>query len=147
MRIRLFSTFLLAIIVSGAIFPVFGWHDEGHKLTGYIAWQRMTPQTRETVIRILRAAPEDSDISAFYPVYGIEPEDLRKMEYFMLMPTWSDMVRERSLPVRNQKYHHSNWHYDDTFWSEWMAGRIITGTDEGGMACTEAERRCATESK
>jgi len=69
---RLFSTILLAIFVSGAIFPVFGWHDEGHKLTGYIAWQRMTPTTREAVIRILRAAPEDSDISAFYPVYGIE---------------------------------------------------------------------------
>jgi len=135
---RLFSTILLAIFVSGAIFPVFGWHDEGHKLTGYIAWQRMTPTTREAVIRILRAAPEDSDISAFYPVYGIEPEDLRKMEYFVLMPTWADMVRERSLPVRNQKYHHSNWHYDDTFWSE-ADGKVVvmSGFDEGGVALAQ----------
>ena len=114
---RLFSTILLAVIVSGAMFPVSGWHDEGHKLTGYIAWQRMTPQTREAVIKILRAAPEDSNIAAFYQVWGIEPEELRKMEYFMLIPTWADMVRERSFPVRNQKYHHSNWHYYDTFWS------------------------------
>ena len=135
---RLFSTILLAIFVSGAIFPVFGWHDEGHKLTGYIAWQRMTPLTREAVIRILRAAPEDSDISAFYPVYGIEPEDLRKMEYFTLMPTWADMVRERSLPVRYQKYHHSNWHYDDTFWSE-VDGKVVvlSGFDEGGVALAQ----------
>jgi|RhiMethySRZTD1v2_1073278.scaffolds.fasta_scaffold116629_3 hypothetical protein len=123
MRLRLFSTIFLAIFVLSA-FPALGWHDEGHKLTGYIAWQRMTPQTRETVIRILRAAPEDSNIAAFFPVYGIEPEDVRKMNYFVLIPTWADMVRERSFPVRYQKYHHSNWHYYDTFWSE-IDGKIV----------------------
>ena len=141
---RLFSTILLAVIVSGAMFPVFGWHDEGHKLTGYIAWQRMTPQTREAVIKILRAAPEDSNIAAFYQVWGIEPEELRKMEYFMLIPTWADMVRERSFPVRNQKYHHSNWHYYDTFWSE-VEGKVVVvqSAEETGQALvqlTEAER-------
>ena len=144
MRIRLFSTFLMAIFVSGALFPAFGWHDEGHKLTGYIAWQRMTPQTREAVIKILRSAPEASNIAAFYPVYGIEPEELRKMEYFMLIPTWADMVRERSFPVRYQKYHRSNWHYYDTFWSE-VDGKVVIlpAPEEGGQAVpqlTEAEK-------
>jgi hypothetical protein len=115
--------------------PGFAWHDEGHKLTGYIAWQRMTPQTREAVIRILRSAPEDSDIAAFYPVYGIQPEDVRKMEYFVLIPTWADMVRERSFPIRNRKYHHSNWHYDDTFWRN-DNGKIVfvTVAEDGGQA-------------
>jgi len=140
MRIRLFSTFLLAIFVSGALFPAFGWHDEGHKLTGYIAWQRMTPQTREAIIKILRSAPEDSNIAAFYPVFGIEPEDVRKMNYFVLMPTWADMVRERSFPVRFQKYHHSNWHYEDTFWSE-VNGKVVIlpAPEDGGMAVTQLE--------
>ena len=73
----------------------FGWHDEGHKLTGYIAWQRMTPQVRAAVIRILRAAPEDSHLAAFYQVYGIEPQAAREMEFFMIAPTWPDMVRDR----------------------------------------------------
>jgi len=36
----------------------------------------------------------------------------------MLMATWADIVRERSLEARNKKYHHSNWHYDDTFWKQ-----------------------------
>ena len=111
---------------------------KGINCTGYIAWQRMTPQTREAVIKILRSAPEDSNIGAFYPVYGIEPEDVRKMNFFVLIPTWADMVRERSFPVRNQKYHHSNWHYYDTFWSE-VDGKVVilTGFEEGGVALTQ----------
>jgi hypothetical protein len=115
--------------------PVFAWHDEGHKTTGYIAWQRLTPQAREAVIRILRAAPEDSHIGAFYPVFGIQPEDVRKMEFFYLIPTWADMVRERSFPVRNRKYHHSNWHYYDTFWRN-DNGKVVfvTVAEEGGQA-------------
>ena len=135
---RPFSTILLAIIVSAPAFSAFGWHDEGHKLTGYIAWQRMTPQTREAVIKILRAAPEDSNIAAFYPVYGIEPEESRKMEYFMLIPTWADMVRERSFPVRHQKYHHSNWHYYDTFWSD-VDGKVVVlqSAEETGQALAQ----------
>ncbi len=114
------------------------WHDEGHKITGYIAWQRMTPQTRATVIKILRAASEDSQIAAFYPVYGIEAEELRSMEFFMVVPTWADMVRERSFPVRNRKYHHSNWHYFDTFWKD-SGGKveILSGFEEGGDALNQ----------
>ena len=129
----------LSIILTLAIFmPVFGWHDEGHKLTGYIAWQRMTPQTREAVVRILRAAPEDSQIATFYPVYGIQPESVRRMEFFELIPTWADMVRERSFPVRYRKYHHSNWHYDDTFWRE-VNGRVelVTLSEDGGQALVQ----------
>jgi len=123
-------TLLLAICV-----PVFAWHDEGHKLTGYIAWQRMTPQARETVVRILRAAPEDSQISALYSIYGIEPEAAKKMEFFAWAPTWADAIRERSITVRYRKYHHSNWHYTDTFWRE-NGGKIelVDPPEEGGQA-------------
>ncbi len=144
MRKSLFlAVFMVAIT---AFLPVsgFAWHDEGHKLTGYVAWQRMTPQTRAAVIKILRSAPEDSNIAAFYPIYGIEPEELKKMEFFMLIHTWADMVRERSFPVRYKNYHHSNWHYYDTFWSE-ANGKIVilTGFEEGGEAVprlAEAEK-------
>jgi hypothetical protein len=127
--------------VFGAIFglllaiPAFAWDDVGHKITGYIAWQRLSPQARENVIRILRAAPEDSDIATFYAVYGPEPEETRKLEYFMLVPTWADIIRERSFETRYKKYHHSNWHYDDTFWKQ-VTGKaeLLTGFEEGGQA-------------
>lgn len=136
---KLFLTaFLVITVLFSNTVNVSAWHDEGHKITGYIAWQRMTPQTRAAVIKILRAAPEDSQIAAFYPVYGIESEELRSMEFFMVVPTWADMVRERSFPVRNQKYHHSNWHYFDTFWKD-AGGKveILTGFAEGGDALNQ----------
>ena len=135
MRRTLLRHSLSISLILAIAMPLFAWHDEGHKTTGYIAWQRMTPQTREAVIRILRAAPEDSHIPAFYPVYGIQPEDVRKMEFFVLIPTWADMVRERSFPVRNRKYHHSNWHYYDTFWRS-DNGKVVfvTVPEDGGQA-------------
>lgn len=119
----------------------FAWDDVGHKITAYIAWQQMTPAARENVIRILRSAPEDSNLSAFYQNYGVEPESLRKREYFMLVATWADIVRDfgveakRRHEVRYRKYHKGTWHYDDTFWKQ-VNGKEerLTGFDEGGQA-------------
>ena len=138
MRVTFIRHFFALTTLFAAVVPLFAWHDEGHKLTGYIAWQRMTPQTRDNVIRILRAAPEDSQIAAFYPIYGILPEDVKRMEYFYTIPTWADMIRERSFPVRYRKYHHSNWHYDDKFW-RLVNGKVelVSENEEGGFALTQ----------
>jgi len=56
----------------------------------------------------------------------------------MWAPTWADAVRERSIPVRNRRYHHSNWHYHDTFWRE-ENGRIeiVKVDEEGGQAMAQ----------
>ena len=145
MRLTLFRHACSLILVLAAVIPTFGWHDEGHKLTGYIAWQRMTPQTREAVVRILRAAPEDSQIATFYPVYGIETEDVRRMKFFWTIPTWADMVRESSFPVRNRKYHHSNWHYQNKFW-RLVNGRVetVTVAEDAGQALAQLAAAEAT---
>lgn len=130
-RTVIFSALLLLITA----FPATAWDDVGHKITGYIAWQRMSPAARERVIKILRAAPEDSHLSAFYMGFGPQTEDEKRLAYFMLMPTWPDIVRDRAFPNRNAKYHHSNWHYDDTFWKQ-VNGKaeFLTGFEEGGQA-------------
>jgi hypothetical protein len=129
--------FRIVILVALATLPVvtsFAWDDTGHKTTAYIAWQQMSPAAREAVIKILRAAPEDSNLSAFY-MSGAEPEDVRKLEYFMVVATWADIVRDRSFENRYKKYHKSNWHYDDTFWKQ-VNGRaeILPKAEEGGQA-------------
>lgn len=136
-----FCVVIFALTVFFGANAGFGWNDEGHKLTGYIAWQRMTPQTRAAVIKILRGAPEDSNIAVFYKSFGIEPIEVRELQFFMMMPTWADMVRDRSFPVRYQKYHHSDWHYDDTFWKQ-VDGKVeyLTGFPEGGQALTKLEQ-------
>lgn len=130
LRSALFSTFFLL-----TAFPASAWDDVGHKITGYIAWQRMSPAAREKVIKVLRAAPEDSHLSAFYLAYGPQPDEAKKLAYFMLVPTWSDIVRDRTFAARYAKFHHSNWHYDDTFWRS-ADGKVelLSGFEEGGQA-------------
>ncbi len=128
------SVILAAMLITIMAIPAAAWNDVGHKITGYIAWQRMSLKARENVIRILRSAPEDSDLSVFFQNFGIEPEEKRRLEYFSLVPTWADIVRDRSFPVRYGKYHHSNWHYSDTFWQ--MSGgeiKILPPPEQGGL--------------
>lgn len=117
------------------------WDDVGHEITAYIAWQRMTPAARENVIRILRLAPEDSDIATYYFGYGPEPQSVRDREYFELIATWADIVRNFGMSPeqrkvfedRYKKYHHGNWHYSDTFWKQ-VDGRAVEqpAPEEGG---------------
>lgn len=135
MRKILEKVVFVGVITIFLALPAMGWDDVGHKITGYIAWLRMSPQARENVIKILRAAPEDSQLGAFYMVYGPEPEDTRKFEYFMFVPTWADVVRDRAFDMRYKKYHKGNWHYADTFWKH-VNGNVepLSGFEEGGQA-------------
>ncbi len=111
-------TFVFAIILVGFNANSFAWDDVGHKITGYIAWQRMSPKARENVIKILRSAPEDSHLSVYYQSYGVRSEGDKQLEYFMLVPTWADIVRDRTFPVRYEKYHKGDWHYTSVFWRQ-----------------------------
>lgn len=111
-----FRTLVLAIITLISIFPAFAWDEVGHKITAYIAWQQMTPVTREQVIKILLASPEDAQLSTFYASYGSRTLETRQREFFMLAATWPDIIRDRHFETRNKKYAHSNWHYTDTLW-------------------------------
>lgn len=132
MRKKAILAAAFCVVFSG---QVLGWDDVGHKVTGYIAWQRMSPAAREKVVRLLRAAPEDSHLSAFYMQYGPRSEAEKHLDYFTFVPTWADVVRDRAFPVRYGKYHKSTWHYSDTFWRQ-VNGRVeyIADKQPGGQA-------------
>lgn len=98
-------------------FSARAWDDVGHKLTGYVAWQTMSPDVREKVIKILRSAPEDSDLGVLYPANS-RSDAAKNLEFFMIATTWADIVRDRDFKVRYEKYHKGNWHYSDTFWAQ-----------------------------
>ena len=120
------------------------WDDVGHKITAYIAWQQMTPEVRERVIKILAAASEDSQLATFYLPYGSRSDEAKKREFFMIAATWADIIRDRNFDNRYKKYHHSNWHYSDTFWTE-KDGRvkILKAPEEGGLSQQMPEARNA----
>jgi hypothetical protein len=129
------NVLFLAILWLIPSVSVLAWDEAGHKITAYIAWQQMTPEVRERVIKILLAAPEDSQLATFYLPYGSRSDEARKREFFMVVATWPDIVRERSFETRYKKYHHSNWHYSDTFWTI-KDGKVelLNGPEEGGLA-------------
>ncbi|MFM9904507.1 MAG: S1/P1 nuclease [Pyrinomonadaceae bacterium] len=134
--LRLIKNLVLCAAILIAInIPAFAWDETGHKITAYIAWQQMTPATRERVIKILLAAPEDSQIGTFYLPYGSRSADARRREYFMLMATWPDIVRDKAFDTRFKKYNNGNWHYADTFW-QWKDGKavIVEGIEDNGQA-------------
>jgi hypothetical protein len=130
-----FSVLFLATIMLFSASSARAWDDVGHKITAYIAWQQMTPEVRERVIKILAAANEDSQLATFYLPYGSRSDEAKKREFFLIAATWADIIRDRNFETRYRKYHHSNWHYSDTFWTE-KDGRveILKAPDEGGLA-------------
>ena len=125
---------ILAVFLAFLSINTQAWDDVGHKITAYIAWQRMAPAVRENVVRILRAAPEDSQLGALYTVYAATPESQRQREFFMVTATWADIVRDRAFETRYRKYHKGNWHYDDTFWRQnGTKAEPLSGFSEGGQ--------------
>lgn len=115
---------------------VSAWNDVGHKISAYIAWQRMSPTARENVIKILLKAPEDSDLSVFYP-QDSRSAAAKERDFFMITATWADIIRDRSFPMR-YKYHHSNWHYSDTFWTQENGQvKILENPNEDGGKAVE----------
>ena len=128
--------FLFLIVILSSVPIVRAWNDVGHKTTAYIAWQQMSPSAREKVINILMSAPEDSDLSSLYPPDS-RSEDIKKRELFMLASYWADIVRDRKFKNRSEKYHHSNWHYADTFWKQENGQVKVTpnpSEEDGGKA-------------
>lgn len=130
------KTLVLIAALAVCALPALAWDDAGHKLSGYIAWQQMTPAARERAFKILMSAPEDSDLSVFFAQDGRSAET-RRRELFMIATTWADIVRDRNFKNRNAKYHKSNWHYADTFWRQ-VGGRPVIlekpADEEGGKA-------------
>ena len=125
-----------SLIVFGLCFSIhiFAWDEAGHKITAYIAWQQMTPEVRDKVFKILIAAPEDSQIGTFYMPYGSRTAEARKREFFMLMATWPDIVKDKNFNTRFTKYSNSNWHYSDIFWT-WKDGKAqpVADAEPGGL--------------
>ena len=125
---------ILAVLVCLSA-PALAWDETGHKITAYIAWQRMTPDVRQKVISILTSAPEDSDI-ATYLTYSSQSEETKNRQFFMTLATWPDIIRDnKRFPVRFKNYAHGDWHYADTFWQV-KDGKVVfvEGMEAGGLA-------------
>jgi S1/P1 Nuclease len=123
----------LALGLSG---QAFGWNDRGHMTVAYIAYQQLTPATRDRANALLKLNPKYNDWAA-----TVEKErptasaDDKNLMIFMIAATWPDQIKRDSTytkdgsqggnrpdgspdPGRNTGYDdllmHKYWHFIDT---------------------------------
>jgi len=97
--------------------PAHAWDATGHEVIARIAWDAMKPETRAKAVALLEAAPPDADLASLLPTDG-RPLAVRERELVELASTWPDIVRDKNVPQRFEKYHHGTWHYINHFWEQ-----------------------------
>ena len=102
MRIGLSCIVVLFLHSSAA-----AWNSTGHKATAYVAWQAMTPETRERVAAVLQRHPRyEQDLLRDMPADFADPH----LYAFMMAATWPDMIRSPRHPMM-RTHHKGQWHY------------------------------------
>jgi hypothetical protein len=106
-RVFWFSVFVLCV----SAVPGFGWNSTGHKVVAFIAWDQLTPKTRQAVTDLLKQHPRyDKDLLLDAP--ADESPDEQARTAFATAATWPDMVRSQNNPM-NATHNHPAWHYID----------------------------------
>jgi len=123
--IKFTAKLLLLTITISLMLPsaqLFAWNDTGHKIIAAIAWDNLTPTARENITRILKQAPEDSDLMDLFDKSLENPQKF----YFMNASYWPDIVRDRDQEERWKKYHKGPWHYIGSYWKQTENGPVET---------------------
>jgi S1/P1 Nuclease len=124
MKKRLSLALLVAGVLAAIAPPVRAWDATGHEVIARIAWDAMKPETRAKAVALLEAAPPDADLASLLPPAGPKagPQAVRERQLFELASTWPDIVRDKNVHPRYEKYHHGPWHYVNHFWEEGKNG-------------------------
>ena len=111
-------TCLITIVFGLVPHSIYGWNNTGHMLVARIAWENLDPDVRSKVIELLMQAPEDACLRQLFP-NDSRPLEVRQRQFFISAATWPDIVRPRDDSDHRvcTKYHRSQWHFDDHFWS------------------------------
>lgn len=113
------KAFLLVFFLCFAAAPSQAWNAAGHRLVARIAWQQMSPATREAAVKILAGHPD-------YPRWQQKGND-DPAAIFAEAATWADTIRsdtryydekreapKAALPGLSDTARHKAWHYVDT---------------------------------
>lgn len=116
--------FLILTLISALLLPqsVLAWNATGHQLVARIAWEHMTPTTRQNVIMLLQKAPPDACLLDLLSS-DTRPLEDRQREFFMLVATWPDIVRPKEEDTRPCiRFHQRDWHFINFFWEGFSGG-------------------------
>jgi hypothetical protein len=110
----------LLLMISFSI-PAYGWNSHGHMTVAYVAYQHLTPKTKDRVDALLRLNPEYKTWLTLIPA-GTSKDDTRMM-VFMIAATWPDRIK------KNPQYHNDGPNNGDTPPNDPTAGQNIGYTD------------------
>lgn len=116
---------VLVILTAAAAEPASAWDDVGHEVVAYMAWQRMTPETRSAVARLLTYAPPRSGLPDLFPPTASDGG----LVHFVRASIWPDFVRDADHPERKELYHRDAWHNAYVFWEETAEGGVRVRED------------------
>lgn len=103
------SIFLCALCLPSA--NSFGWIGTGHKIVALVAWDDLTPKTKEAVTALLKQHPQyEKELMQDAPPDETDAEKARTA--FATSATWPDLVRNQNNPMHTL-YSHPAWHYID----------------------------------
>lgn len=135
-NLKLLGIIFIAVVAAFWADQAFAWNDHGHMTVAYLAYQRLTPATRDRVKTLLKLNPKYNDWAAAVDtqVPGASSAD-KDMMVFMIAATWADGIKRDPIyaqdgshggnrpdgspdPARNTGYDdmlmHKYWHFIDT---------------------------------
>src|ERR1700675_3297166 len=93
-----FVAFLTAVFLGGTLAnQSYAWNDRGHMNVAYLAYQQLTPATRDRVKLLLKLNPKYNDWAARVDkeVPGASAAD-KDLMIFMIAATWADGIKRDS---------------------------------------------------
>lgn len=138
LHLGLLATFLATLLAAPS--PARAWNGSGHRLSASIAWDQLTPRTRQVVGRLLAAHQDAERLAAPGRSYaGLDGDWAR----FVEASTWADDIRHdpryerekegkaslgQRLPVPDFAAH-QDWHYENQPLTPVAKGRKKTAED------------------
>jgi hypothetical protein len=106
--------------------PALAWNSTGHKLVARIAWSHLKTPVRNRIVELLTQAPHDADLANMFAETD-DPHELpaHQRDFFVRASIWADIVRDKGMPERMEKYHHRDWHFIDILWGYDQAGQPV----------------------
>lgn len=128
-----FNTLLICLVLQLSFnAPALAWDATSHRLSAYVAWEAMTPEERNSLIKILENHPRyKEDFLDAMPVnVMVGDKDTQARWLLGQASIWPDLAR--SLDEEGKiRYDRPNWHWIEGAWTRGAAeqGNLYVGTE------------------
>jgi hypothetical protein len=103
---------IVCLIISVCSTTSHAWNDTGHRLVALIAYERLTPERRAELVKLLEKHPRFAEDFEKRMPRGLSEEDRAKW-VFAQAAVWPDIARDyRNVDGRlYARFHRGPWHY------------------------------------